>query len=230
MNAIATTLAAMLAAALGAAAFAQETTIKVPQGSGVFPTVGQVNCLEDLGSGRLCAATYECSGESGRLWGDLANHDGRRAIGEDSPVARGRDCTVTVDGRAAVRWLTAYSPAGRDGELVGLTSQASTTQVEAASEPWTVTYTKSVYIEPWKMQNNADGICPMDIIGVRWQYDTGNDTRIGAGTFRAALHCPPPFVPTDANAITFMAGDSNTLTLSLKLLREEHDKLYILWG
>ena len=32
----------------------------------------------------------------------------------------------------------------------------------------------------------------------------------------------------DANAITFMAGDSNTLTLSLKLLWEEHYKLHIL--
>ena len=122
MKAIATTLAAMLAVALAAAAFAQETTIQVPQGSGVLPTIGQVNCLEEMGSGRLCAATYECSGESGRLWGDLANHDGRRAIGEDSPVARGRDCTVTVDGRAAVRWLTGYSPGGRTGELVGLTT------------------------------------------------------------------------------------------------------------
>ena len=86
MNTMATTLA-MLAVVLGASAFGQETAIQVPQGSGVFPTVGQVNCLEELGSGRLCAATYECSGESGRLWGDLANHDGRRAIGEDSPVA-----------------------------------------------------------------------------------------------------------------------------------------------
>ena len=123
MRTIATTLAAMLAAVLAAAAFAQETTIKVPQGSGVFPTVGQVNCLEEMGSGRLCAATYECSGESGRLWGDLANHDGRRAIGEDSPVARGRDCTITVDGRAAVRWLTGYSPR-RNSELVGLTTSA----------------------------------------------------------------------------------------------------------
>ena len=114
----------MLAVVLAAAAFAQETTIKVPQGSGVLPTIGQVNCLEEMGSRRLCAATYECSGESGRLWGDLANHDGRRAINQDSPVARGRDCTITVDGRAAVRWLTAYSPHGRDGELVGLTTSA----------------------------------------------------------------------------------------------------------
>ena len=101
---------------------AQTTTIEVPQGSGVLPTVGQVNCLEELGSGRLCAATYECSEGSGRLWGDMANHDGRRAIGKDSPVARGRDCTITVDGSAAVRWLTAYSPGGRTGELVGLTT------------------------------------------------------------------------------------------------------------
>ena len=117
-------LLAMLAVVISASGFAQETTIEVPQGSGVFPTVGQVNCLEELGSGRLCAATYECSEGSGRLWGDLANHDGRRAIGKDSPVARGRDCTITVDGSAAVRWLTAYSPGGRTGELVGLTTSA----------------------------------------------------------------------------------------------------------
>ena len=122
MRTIATTLAAMLAVLVGASAFAQETTIQVPQGSGVLPTIGQVNCLEELGSGRLCAATYDCSGESGRLWGDLANHNGRRAIGKDSPVARGRECVITVDGRAAVRWLTAYSPGGRTGELVGLTT------------------------------------------------------------------------------------------------------------
>ena len=49
MRTTATTLAAMLAVALAALpAFAQETTIKVPQGSGVFPTVGQVNCLEEM--------------------------------------------------------------------------------------------------------------------------------------------------------------------------------------
>ena len=219
MNAIATTLAAMLAAALGAAAFAQETTIRVPQGSGVFPTVGQVNCLEEMGSGRLCAATYECSEGSGRLWGDLANHDGRRAIGEDSPVARGRDCTITVDGKATVQWFAAYSPRGRDSELVGLATQASTTQVEAASEPWTVTYTKSVRID-WRRitpefsdEPRGRGID----IGVRWQYDAGNDTRTRAGTFRAALHCPPPFAAMEAKTIGFMAGDSDTLTLNLNL-------------
>ena len=103
--------------------YAQTTTIDVPQGSGVFPTIGQVNCLEESGSGRYCAATYECSGGvSGELWGDLANHDGRRAIGATSPVANGRDCVITVDGRAAVRWLTGYRPGGRAGELVGLTT------------------------------------------------------------------------------------------------------------
>ena len=110
--------------------YAQTTTIEVPQGSGVFPTIGQVNCLEEPGSGRYCAATYECSGGvSGELWGDLANHDGRRAIGATSPVANGRDCVVTVDGSAAVRWLTGYRPSGRAGELVGLTTS------EAALRP-----------------------------------------------------------------------------------------------
>ena len=39
--------------------FAQTTTIEVPQGTGVFPTIGQIKCLEELGSGRFCAATYE---------------------------------------------------------------------------------------------------------------------------------------------------------------------------
>lgn len=105
--------------------YAQTTTIEVPQGSGVFPTIGQINCLEESGSGRYCAATYECSGGvSGELWSDLANHDGRRAIGASSPVANGRDCVITVDGSAAVRWLTGYRPSGRTGELVGLTTSA----------------------------------------------------------------------------------------------------------
>lgn len=105
--------------------YSQTTTIEVPQGSGVFPTIGQVNCLEESGSGRYCAATYECSGGvSGELWGDLANHDGRRPIGANSPVANERDCVITVDGAAAVRWLTGYRPDGRAGELVGLTTSA----------------------------------------------------------------------------------------------------------
>ena len=108
---------------LAATAFGSETVIDVPQGSGVFPTVGQVDCLEEMGSGRFCAATYECADASGDLWGDLANHDGRRAIGVDSPVARERDCTITVDGKAAVRWFVGFSPDGRNGELVGLTAK-----------------------------------------------------------------------------------------------------------
>ena len=220
-------VAAMLAVLVAAAAFAQETTIKVPQGSGVFPTVGQVNCLEELGTGRLCAATYQCSEGSGRLWGDLANHDGRRAINQDSPVARGRDCTITVDGRAEVRWLTAYAPRGRDSELAGLTTQA-TTQVEASSEPWTVSYTRSVRISTGAspvLGLGAGEAATMDIVTVRWQYDAANDTRTRSGTFIAALHCPPPFAPTEANAIRFTTGDSNTHTLSLILPREDYYEL-----
>ena len=104
--------------------FAETTTIKVPQGTGVFPTIGQVKCLEELGSGRFCAATYECADDSGELWGDFANHNGRRAIGATSPVANQRDCVITVDGKASVRWLTGYRPGGREGELVGLTTSA----------------------------------------------------------------------------------------------------------
>ena len=106
---------------------ASETVIEVPQGSGAFPTVGQVNCLEELGSGRLCAATYECADDEGELWGDMANHDGRRVLSADSPVARRRSCSISVDGRASVRWFTGFSPDGRDGELVGLTPKHDAT-------------------------------------------------------------------------------------------------------
>ena len=108
---------------LSGTAFANETTIEVPQGSGVFPTVGQVNCLEEAGSGRWCAAIYQCADDSGDMWGHMANHDGRRAVGVDSPVARGRGCSITVDGKAAARWFTGFSPDGRDGELVGVTAR-----------------------------------------------------------------------------------------------------------
>ena len=217
----------MLTVALAASAFGQETTIKVPRGSGVFPTVGQVDCLEELGSGRLCAATYECSEGSGELWGDLANHDGRRAIGEDSPIARGRDCTITIDGRAAVRWLTAWTPRGRDSELAGLTTQASTTQAEAASEPWTVSYTKSVESSDFRFHRLSGDERPRGVdIGVRWHYGTGNDTRTRDGTFRAALHCPPPFAPMEANTIRFTAGDSNTLTFNLNVSEDVDPLVY----
>ena len=113
---------ATIAALLSGTAFANETVIEVPQGSGVFPTVGQVDCLEEAGSGRWCAATWQCADDSGDMWGHMANHDGRRAVGVDSPVARGRGCSITVDGKAAVRWFTGFSPHGRDGELVGVTA------------------------------------------------------------------------------------------------------------
>ena len=52
------TIAPVAALLLAATAFGSETVIEVPQGSGVFPTVGQVDCLEEMGSGRFCAATY----------------------------------------------------------------------------------------------------------------------------------------------------------------------------
>ena len=106
-------------------AYAQDTIIEVPQGSGVFPTVGQVDCQEESDSGRYCAATYECSESHGELWGDMANHNGRRAIGADSPVARQRDCVITVDGNAAVRWYVGYAPDGREGDLYGLTTSTN---------------------------------------------------------------------------------------------------------
>lgn len=74
--------AAFVAIALAAvSALAEETAIEVPQGTGQFPTIGQVACLEESG-GSLCAATYECAdGATGELWGDMETHDGGRASG-----------------------------------------------------------------------------------------------------------------------------------------------------
>ena len=54
---------------LATAAVHAQTTMEVPQGSGVFPTIGQINCLEELGSGRFCAATYECAERERRIMG-----------------------------------------------------------------------------------------------------------------------------------------------------------------
>lgn len=112
--------------AAGAARQRAKHPIEVPQGSHVFPTIGQVNCLEEMGSGLLCAATYECSdGETGQLWGDMANHNGRRVLNADSPVATRRGCAIEVNGKASVRWLAGYRPAGASGEMVGLTSSVA---------------------------------------------------------------------------------------------------------
>ena len=104
-------------------AFGQTTTIDVPQGSGPFPTVGQINCLEEVG-GRYCSATWECGGESGDLWGDMANNNGRRSLDTTSPVARSRDCTIEVDGAAEAVWFTAFTPGGVDAEPIGLSAVA----------------------------------------------------------------------------------------------------------
>ena len=124
--------AAAKAAALALAAFlsvvsaAQETTIEVPQGSPVFPSIAQVDCLEEVASGSLCAATWECAdGSSGELWGDMGNPDGRRTTSAGHDVAIKRGCVVTVDGRAAVRWFSGFRPAGRTGDLLGVTTMAA---------------------------------------------------------------------------------------------------------
>ena len=123
-RAIIATLA--LAAAFTWQASAETTTMQVPQGSGTFPTIGQVECLEEMGSGRYCAATYECgNGSSGDLWGDMANHNGRRPIGADSPVSNQLDCTVEIDGKAAVQWFHGHRPTGREGDVVGLSPVVS---------------------------------------------------------------------------------------------------------
>ncbi len=115
------TIVAIAVSSFAAASLAEATTITVPQGSGVFPTIGQINCLEEAG-GTYCAATYECAGgeESGELWGDMANHNGRRPLSVESPVARARECVIFVDGAAEATWFTAHTPAGRDGLVVGL--------------------------------------------------------------------------------------------------------------
>ena len=102
---------------------AQETTMVVPQGSPAFPSIGQVDCLEEVASGRLCAASWTCAdGSAGALWGDMGNPDGRRTSGADADIAIKRGCVVTVDGKAAVRWFSGYRPAGRTGPLVGVTA------------------------------------------------------------------------------------------------------------
>ena len=59
---------AAIGALLSGTAFANEIIIEVPQGSGVFSTVGQVDCIEEVGSGRWCAATYQCVDDSGDMW------------------------------------------------------------------------------------------------------------------------------------------------------------------
>ena len=110
--------AAFVAIALAAVSvLAEETAIEVPQGTGQFPTIGQVACLEEAG-GSLCAATYECAdGATGELWGDMETHDGRAGIGASSPVSAGRGCVIAVDGKASVKWFTGHSA---DGVLVGI--------------------------------------------------------------------------------------------------------------
>lgn len=109
------------AATLAWQASAQTTTMQVPQGSDNYATIGQIECLEDEGSGRYCAATWECAdGTSGDLWRDMENQNGRRTIVSDHPIANRRDCTVEVDGKAAAQWFHGFRPQGRDGSVVGL--------------------------------------------------------------------------------------------------------------
>lgn len=111
----------LAAACLAWQANAQTTTMQVPQGSGNYPTMGQIDCLEQEGSGRYCSATWRCAdGSSGYLWDNMANHNGRRAIVADHPVANRLACVVEVDGKAAARWFHGYRPEGRDGGIVGM--------------------------------------------------------------------------------------------------------------
>lgn len=87
----------------------EETRIPVPQGSAAFPTLGEVRCLEDAGTGRYCAATYECGdNDRGELWDDM--DEGPRTVEATSPVATMTDCAIVVDGKASARWFTGYAP------------------------------------------------------------------------------------------------------------------------
>ena len=102
-------------------ASAQTTTMQVPQGSGNYPTIGQIECLEEEGSGRYCAATWECGdGSSGTLWRDMEDHNGLRSVVPDHPIANRRDCVVEVDGKASAQWFHGFRPQGRDGSIVAL--------------------------------------------------------------------------------------------------------------
>ena len=112
-------LAIVIATALLAGLASAQTVIDVPQGSDVFPTVGQVDCMEPV-KGRRYAATYECGDQAGALWGDMASNDGSQAINAASPAATGHGCVVTVDSDAAVTSYRGYRPGGT-GEAVGVT-------------------------------------------------------------------------------------------------------------
>ena len=130
-----TILRTLLVAAFAWQASAQTTTMQVPQGSGNYPTIGQIECLEEEGSGRYCAATWECSdGSSGTLWNDMYNHNGRQSVVPDHPIATRRDCVVEVDGKASVQWFHGFRPQGRDGSIVGLANAAALRPVLAAPE------------------------------------------------------------------------------------------------
>ena len=112
-------LAIVIAAVLLADLASAQTVIDVPQGSDVFPTVGQVDCMEPV-NGRPCAATYECGDQAGALWEDMASNDGSQAINAASLVATGRGCVVTVDGDAAATWYSGLQ-ARRTGRAMGVT-------------------------------------------------------------------------------------------------------------
>ena len=111
----------LAATAFALQASAQTTTMQVPQGSADYPTIGQIECLEEESSGRYCAATWECGdGSSGTLWRDMEDHNGQRSVVPDHPIANRRDCVVEVDGKASAQWFRGFRPQGRDGSIVGL--------------------------------------------------------------------------------------------------------------
>lgn len=86
-----------------------QTRILVPGGSATFPTLGEVHCLEESGSGRYCAATWECGDDRGDLWGEM--DDGPRTVDPTSPVSTKTGCAIVVDGEASARWFTGYAVA-----------------------------------------------------------------------------------------------------------------------
>lgn len=156
-------------------ASAQTTTMQVPQGSGNYATIGQIECLEEEGSGRYCAATWECAdGSSGELWRDMENHNGRRTIVPDHPIANRRDCTVEVDGKAAAQWFHGFRPQGRDGSVVGIANAVDAVRPmyempESVTPPATApSGSMLAYVlerDDTTLREAADELCPASAYG-----------------------------------------------------------------
>ena len=189
---------------LAVMASADETIAPVPQGSRAFPTLGQVNCMEEAGSGRLCATTYECQDGwyEGVLWGDMAFHNGRRSLGPDSPIARQRDCTITVDGKASVQWFAGFTPGGPDSAAVGVTDRGEARTPVLRREITTLGgSTEGGTLLEWLYENHD--VHPDDIVnekcGGSWDDDTNGH---GDPCWFGALRELGQLISAEANPLT----------------------------